>query len=235
MKRVAERMVTCVLMIGLAGCGRLKDLGQEPELTPIGSGLYTPVQAFPGAAKANPSRKGSLSLWDDSSGDLFRDSRASKTGDVITVNIAINDSATMGNSSDRSQEAKVSNALNAATDLGPNYSASGSFGADSKSSSTGKGNIGRAEKIQLNIAAVVTDVLPNGNLLISGSQEVRVNYELRLLNIGGVVRPRDISRENTISYEKIAEARIAYGGRGRVSEVQQPSYAHQLYDILKPF
>jgi flagellar L-ring protein precursor FlgH len=230
-----KRVAAIGLMVALAGCSRLKDLGQEPELTPIGSGLYTPVQAFPGSTKIVGPRNATLSLWDDSRGDLFRDPRASKTGDVITVNIAINDRATMGNSTDRSQEAKVSNALNAATSLGPGYSADATFGADSKSSATGKGNIDRAEKIQLNIAAVVTDVMPNGNLLISGSQEVRVNYELRLLNIGGVVRPRDISRENTISYEKIAEARIAYGGRGRVSEVQQPAYAHQLYDILKPF
>lgn len=223
------------LMLAVAGCARIKELGQEPELTPIGSGLYTPVQAFPGSAKTSSVRNGTISLWDDSRGDLFRDPRASKIGDVITVNISINDRATMGNSTDRSQEAKVSQALNAATSLGPGYSADASLGADSKSSATGKGNIDRSEKIQLNIAAVVTDVMPNGNLLISGSQEVRVNYELRLLNIGGVVRPRDISRENTISYEKIAEARIAYGGRGRVSEMQQPAYAHQLYDILKPF
>lgn len=233
--KILCRMLAYTVLLGAAGCARIQDLGREPELTPIGSGLFTPVQSFPGATSINPGRNGALSLWDDSRGDLFRDSRASRIGDVITVNIAINDRATMGNSSDRSQEAKVENGLNAATSLGPGYSGTASFGADSKSSATGKGNIDRAEKIQLNIAAVVTDVMPNGNLLISGSQEVRVNYELRLLNIGGVVRPRDISRENTISYEKIAEARIAYGGRGRVSEVQQPAYAHQLYDILKPF
>ncbi len=228
-------IISIAILMMVAGCARIKEVGQEPELTPIGSGLYTPVQSFPGAARVNPSRNGSVSLWDESRGDLFRDPRASRIGDVITVNIAINDRATMGNSTDRSQEAKVSNALNAATSLGPGYAADASLGADSKSTATGKGNIDRSEKIQLNIAAVVTDVMQNGNLLISGSQEVRVNYELRLLNIGGVVRPRDISRENTISYEKIAEARIAYGGRGRVSEVQQPAYAHQLYDILKPF
>jgi flagellar L-ring protein precursor FlgH len=230
-RHVAGLVLACLV----TGCARIKDIGQEPDLTPIGSGLYTPVQAFPGSSRPNSPRNASVSLWDDSRGDLFRDPRAAKTGDIITVNISINDRATMGNSTDRSQEATVSNALNAATSLGPGYSADASFGADSKSSATGKGNIDRAEKIQLNLAAVVTDVMPNGNLLISGSQEVRVNYELRLLNIGGVVRPRDISRENTISYEKIAEARIAYGGRGRVSEVQQPAYAHQLYDILKPF
>ena len=230
-----KRVLAIFLMVAVTGCTRLKELGQEPELTPIGSGLYTPVQSFPGSAKVNPARNGSISLWDDSRGDLFRDPRASKIGDVITVNISINDRATMGNSTDRSQEAKVSQSLNAATSLGPGYSADATFGADSKSAATGKGNIDRSEKIQLNIAAVVTDVMPNGNLLISGSQEVRVNYELRLLNIGGVVRPRDISRENTISYEKIAEARIAYGGRGSLSDIQQPRLGQQLLDILSPF
>lgn len=230
-----KRILAVLLTLTAAGCARMKDLGQEPQLTPIGSGLYAPVAAFPGSSPLVGVRRATGSLWDDSRGDLFRDPRAARIGDVITVNIAINDRATMGNSTDRSQEAKVSEALNAGTSLGPGYSATANFGADSKSTATGKGNIDRSEKIQLNIAAVVTDVMPNGNLLISGSQEVRVNYELRQLNIAGVVRPRDISRDNTISYDKIAEARIAYGGRGRVSEVQQPAYLHQLYDVVKPF
>ena len=85
------------------------------------------------------------------------------------------------------------------------------------------------------MAAVVTDVLPNGNLIISGSQEVRVNFEMRLLNVAGIVRPQDISRENTIAYDKIAEARVSYGGRGRIMEVQQPAVIQQIYDRVKPF
>ena len=230
-----KQYMTVLICFILCACGRVKELGQEPSLTPIGSGLSAEVQSFPGLTPLAATRNGMVSLWDDSKGDLFRDPRASKVGDVITVNISINDRATMGNSTDRSQEAKVNNSFTGATSLGPGYTADGSLGFDSKSAATGKGNIDRAEKIQLNIAAVVTNVMPNGNLLISGSQEVRVNYELRELKMAGVVRPRDISRENTISYEKIAEARIAYGGRGRVSEVQQPAYGHQLYDILKPF
>ena len=110
-----------------------------------------------------------------------------------------------------------------------------SAGITSQSTSQGQGTIDRSEKIQLAIAAVVSDVLPNGNMVVSGSQEVRVNYELRLLNIAGIVRPRDISKDNTISYDKIAEARISYGGRGRISEVQQPSWGQQIYDAIKPF
>jgi flagellar L-ring protein precursor FlgH len=106
---------------------------------------------------------------------------------------------------------------------------------DSATKTNGAGATSRSEDMVLNVAAVVTDVLPNGNLLISGSQEVRVNYELRVLTIAGIVRPQDIGPENTISYERIAEARISYGGRGRLSEVQQPAWGHQVVDQVLPF
>ena len=106
---------------------------------------------------------------------------------------------------------------------------------NSTSSSTGNGDINRSEQINLSVPAVVTQVLPNGNLVIKGSQEVRVNFELRQLTIAGIVRPSDISRENTIAYDRIAEARISYGGRGRITEVQQPGWGQQLYDIIKPY
>jgi len=116
-------------------------------------------------------------------------------------------------------------------------SGSGSLGSGitANTESKGKGAIERSEKINLVVAAVVTDVLPNGSLIINGSQEVRVNYELRVLSVSGLVDPRDISSENAVSYERIAEARISYGGRGRLMEVQQPGWGHQILDAVSPF
>ena len=225
------------LLAILAGCGvDPRDIGREPHMSPVGAGLVAPAVLPPEYVAVAPPWRAGGSLWDDRQANFFRDPRANSVGDVLTVNIFMNDKATLGNSTDRSQESKIRNAFDAAVAL-PIFAGKGAGNADvtASSSAQGQGNIDRSEKIQLSVAAVVSDVLPNGNLLISGSQEVRVNYELRLLTVSGIVRPRDISRDNMIPYEKIAEARIAYGGRGRLSEVQQPALAHQIFDIVKPF
>jgi len=235
------RGVILAAMLLLGACStRPGDFGREPQMTAVGSGLQAyreplPISAFPGRG-----RTGYHSLWNDSKADLFRDPRAAKIGDILTVKIRIDDKATLDNTSSRNRDSS--------TGLGGSYefgiegeedslsgSADGKFSIDGGSSSRGRGSIDRSERIDLSIAAVVTEVLPNGNLLINGSQEVRVNFELRVLNISGIVRPRDISTSNTIFYEKIAEARISYGGRGRITEVQQPGWGQQLYDVVTPF
>lgn len=234
------RALVVLALLPLAACTSVQDFGREPAMTPVGSGLYAyreplPVEAFPAPQKA-----GYHSLWDDSRATLFQDPRAAKVGDILTVRIQINDKASLDNSSERSRDSSAG--------IGGTYEYSlqgktidragdgkGKLGATADSSSSGSGTIDRSEKIDLSVAAVVTEVLPNGNLLITGSQEVRVNFELRLLKISGIVRPRDISTGNTIDYEKIAEARISYGGRGRITEVQQPRWGQQLYDAVTPF
>ncbi len=154
----------------------------------------------------------------------------------MTVNIQIDDKAQFDNASDRSRVSSVDAGLSYGFAFkGWQADGTADVGLESSSSSQGQGTIDRSEKLRLSVAAIVTEVLPNGNVIISGSQEVRVNYEVRVLNIAGIVRPRDISPRNTISYDKIAEARVSYGGRGRIMEVQQPAYGQQIFDAVTPF
>lgn len=204
-------------------------------MSPVGTGLMAEVQPTASALFLPAPKPDSRSIWSGGRADIFSDPRAAKIGDVVTINIGINDRASFGNTTDRSLDSAVGASLdwklglnNTRNEFKPEYLAT------AISKTKGEGNTDRAEKIQLSVAAIVTDVLPNGNLIISGSQEVRVNFELRLLNVAGIVRPRDISKENTISYDKVAEARISYGGRGRIMEVQQPAWGQQVYDWFKP-
>ncbi len=220
----------------LAGCAvQPPDFHREPALTAVGSGL--PVAVVPGEINQFPAprRLSPGSLWDGDRANLFRDPRAMRVGDVLTVTIDINDKATLGNSTDRKTTSAVGNGLDFTLGTGGSTKIAPQLDITSKSAATGDGNIDRSEKVNVSLAVVVTGMMPDGNLLVSGSQEVRVNDELRRLNVAGIVRPRDISKDNTISYEKIAEARISYGGRGRISETQQPGWGQQGYDIVKPF
>jgi flagellar L-ring protein precursor FlgH len=232
----------------LAGCGaidRIDNIGAAPALAPISNPTaepgYRPVtmpMPAPEQVVYQPN-----SLWRSGSRAFFRDQRAAKIGDILTVIINIADSAKVDNSTQRTRansenaaapnllgfESKLKNVLPAAVDP------TSLVDATSKSSSAGSGTVDRKENVELTIAAVVTQVLPNGNLVIEGRQEVRVNYEVRELLISGIVRPEDISNINTIQHTQIAEARISYGGRGQLTDVQQPRYGQQLYDIVMPF
>ena len=175
--------------------------------------------------------------WIGGNADFFRDARAVRPGDIVTVKIEINDQASLNTTSNRVKKSSAS------ADLGFNYDVMGVVEADvngqgtvnSNSASAGQGSTARSERIEMSVAAIVTEVLPNGYLLIEGSQEVLVNYEQRQLRVAGLIRPADIAPDNTISYEKIAEARVSYGGKGRISEVQQPGWGQQIWDRVSPF
>jgi flagellar L-ring protein precursor FlgH len=219
----------------LAGCGsNPSEFLREPSLSPIGSGLA----AGRVGDEVDPTPTGQIAR---PMANLYTDQTVSRVGDIVTVIISINDKAQFDNTSDRSKTAASKFDSNWGYTQGGSSSSGGSspssvsLGSTSSSSTQGAGNIDRQEQIQVSVAAVVTEVMPNGNLVISGSQEVRVNYELRQLTVAGIVRPTDISRANTISYDRVAEARISYGGRGRLSEVQQPSWGQELWDFLKPY
>lgn len=225
-----------VLVLTLAGCNSqtIKEIGQAPSMSPVGSGLaYGETPQMAAYPKQPPVRSSNFSLWDDRRSKLFQDARAVSIGDILTVDLAINDKASFDNATDRSR--KNSSGMNMGLNL-PAIStiSSGDLNYGSNTSTKGTGTTARSEKLQLRVAAVVTGILQNGNLVISGSQEVRVNQELRILNVAGIVRPLDVDHNNTVAYDKIAEARVSYGGRGRLTEVQQPPYGQQLVDILSP-
>jgi flagellar L-ring protein precursor FlgH len=213
-------------------------------MTPVGSGLNFYDDQLP----LGPLRGASLGpgmRLDENRVNLFKDVKAMSVGDVVTIVISMDDRAILGNATDRFREAKIRSKWSFLVDLlpaigGPPGSETKQTGAwqndiDSKTETQGQGTINRSEQIRFTLAAAVTAVLPNGNLVLHGSQEIRVNNELRVLTVAGVARPRDISKDNSISYDKIAEARVSYGGRGRLSEVQQPAWGQQLYDIFVPF
>jgi flagellar L-ring protein precursor FlgH len=234
--RCIERKALAVVGLAamLAGCGsNPNEFLREPSLSPVGSGL-TAGRIGDGV---DPRATGQIAR---PIANLYTDQTVSRVGDIVTVIIAINDQAKFDNATDRSKSATISSNTNWSY-TGSGGTGGGSspstvtFGNNSTSSTQGQGNIDRQEQIQVSVAALVTEVLPNGNLAISGSQEVRVNYELRQLTVAGIVRPSDISRSNTVTYDRVAEARISYGGRGRLSEVQQPSWGQEIYDLVKPF
>lgn len=227
--------IVCIAL-SVTGCASqtLSEIGRAPSMSPVGSGLaYGETPQMAAYPKQPPQRSSSFSLWDDRSSKLFQDARAVSVGDILTVDLAINDKASFDNATDRSR--KNSSGFN----LGVNIPTVGAVGAGdinygSNTSTNGEGTTERSEQLRLRIAAVVTGILQNGNLVISGSQEVRVNQELRILNVAGIVRPLDVDHNNTVAYDKIAEARVSYGGRGRLTEVQQPPVGQQLVDILSP-
>lgn len=232
----------------LAGCNamnRIADIGSPPPLTPVKDPVqqagYTPV-SFPMPAPIRPEPLAN-SMWRPGARAFFKDQRASSVGDILTVVIDIQDKGEISNATQRSRSATEDAGAtrflgyeSQMSQLLPEEISPGNLvDLDSSTSNNGAGSVTRDEDIELKVAAVITQLLPNGNMVIAGRQEVRVNFEVRDLEVRGVIRPEDISSTNTVGYDKIAEARISYGGRGQITDVQQPRYGQQVYDIIFPF
>jgi flagellar L-ring protein precursor FlgH len=237
-------LLTIVSIVsGCTAVDRLSQIGETPKLSAVENPTtqpgYKPVQ-MP-MPKPETASYNANSLWRNGSRAFFKDQRAARIGDLLTVTVNITDQANFANETQRSRTAKedsgVTDFLGAKLLTGKAAQVlPGRFlTADGTSSSDGKGSVVRQESLQTNVAAVVTQVLPNGNLVVEGKQEIRVNTEIRELIVAGIVRPEDIQSDNTIDSTKIAQARIAYGGRGQISDVQQPRYGQQVLDVLLPF
>ncbi len=239
--RLIGALTLSSLMCSCAAIDRISNIGEQPKLSSIDNPTaqpgYKPVQMpmpTPQPATYNPN-----SLWRNGSRAFFKDQRARQVGDILTVVVNISDKAAVANETQRSrtntEDSGITDFLGAKTQT-PSAALPGRLLTnDSTMSNDGKGTINRQDALQTNVAAVVTQVLPNGNLVVEGKQEIRVNFEMRELVVAGIVRPEDIQSDNTIDSTKIAEARIAYGGRGQIMDVQQPRYGSQLMDVVLPF
>ncbi|MEM1364793.1 MAG: flagellar basal body L-ring protein FlgH [Pseudomonadota bacterium] len=246
-KALFRTATLALLCVGITACGtgdRLKNIGKAPALSaienPTTAQNYRPVQM------PMPEPRQEIfednSLWRTGSRSFFKDQRARRRGDILTILVAVTDSAQVENTTQRSRT--NSEDLGATGSLGGKVldvigasgaNAGGLVDLNSANSSEGAGKINRRETLTTKIAAVVTQVLPNGNLVIEGRQEIRVNFEVREMIVAGIVRPEDIAADNTVESSKIAEARISYGGRGQITDVQQPRYGQQVLDVLLPF
>ncbi len=244
-KQTACKAVFLFSMFALSACARTDHLGRAPSFT---SNAETPehvAMLWPGLPLTVVQQRpvDSASLWSGGQQSLFGDRRAIKKGDILTVVIEIDEKAEISNDTSRSRSGSEKMGIaqffgltqRANLRLPEGASMADAVELDSDSSSEGKGAVKRKEKLTLRVAATIVDVLPNGVLSIVGSQELRVNFEMRELSVAGYVRPEDISRLNEITYDKIAAARVSYGGRGQITDVQQPRYGQQILDAILPF
>ncbi len=247
-KRITGLSLMLATTTMLTACGsldRLANIGKPPEMTKIENPHlqpdYQPV-SMPMPAPKMVSKQPN-SLWQSDSKTFFKDQRATQVGDILTVLVDIEDEADMENKTERKRNSNEEVGLPSffgyeqaldqilPTDVNP----LSLVDINSGTNATGDGKIEREESVKLRLAAVVSQVLPNGNMVINGNQEVRVNSEKRILQVTGIIRPQDISIDNTVAYDQIAEARIIYGGQGLITDLQQPRYGQQVYDVLMPF
>lgn len=243
-------LVLATIGLTLSGCGavgRLKQVGKAPKLSAIET-VDTPemetslaMPADRGGRASQPQQPAaSASLFRTGAGAFFRDQRATKMGDILTIRINIQDRANLGNNTSRTRGGSETGGMGGLLNISPVAKLLGADAnrvaeTDSDSEYAGGGSTVRSETINMTMAAIVTKLLPNGNLMVRGRQEVRVNFEMRELIVTGIIRPEDIARDNSIQHSQIAEARVIYGGKGQLTEAQQARWGQQIYDALFPF
>ena len=235
--------LTALSALSVGACSTAIEAVRGPELAPIGypAALVPVQQQYLPAPEARPASANSL--WRTGARTFFGDQRARYVGDIVTVRIDIDDSAQTQNSTQRARtndaSGGVTNFFGLENSIGRafpgGFDPANMVGVQGQANASGSGSVNRSERVSLTIAAVVTDVLPNGNLIIQGRQEVRTNREVRELTVAGIVRPQDISSANSIDHTQIAEARISYGGRGDISRMQATPAAQSLVERFSPF
>ncbi|MDB5441033.1 MAG: flgH [Caulobacteraceae bacterium] len=238
--------VLALILAPLAACTTVQQAVRGPSLTPMGypAPLLATQQVALDSVRENPPTPASAnSLWRQGARAFFSDQRAGRVGDILTVLITIDDSAVTSNSTNTSRSnsiaAGVPNFLGLESSLGKilpgGFDPANLVTTNTDTAAKGSGQVNRSEKINLTIAAMVTQVLPNGLMVIQGDQQVKTNNEMRELTVSGIVRPEDITAANTIKNTQIAEARINYGGQGDISRVQKTPAGQSLVEQFSPF
>jgi flagellar L-ring protein precursor FlgH len=233
-----------IAVASLTACGtlsRLSEVGRDPAMTPTEDPTKDPKWrplTLPMPSR-QPSPNEANALWRSGSRAFFKDQRAAQVGDIVTVLVNMNDAANLKNVTSAvrasSETAGLPNFFGLEAILPKAITPSTLVSASSGNSNTGTGQIQRTEAVTLRLAGIITQVLPNGNLVVAASQEFMVNSELRQLKVTGVIRPQDIASDNTVLHDRMAEARIAYGGKGQLTDIQRARWGQQMIDILMPF
>lgn len=229
------------LLSGCGALGRLSDLGRPPTMTPItdptAARNYRPLTMPMPPLQPPPTEI--ASLWRPGSRAFFRDQRAAQVGDLLTVLVDITDNADFENNTTATRAGAeamgIPNLFGIKGKIAAAVTGASSLSTNSNNSNAATGSIKRTEAVTLRLAGIITQVMPNGNFVVAARQEVRVNSELRVLQVSGIVRPQDIAGDNTITHDRMAEARISYGGNGQLTDLQTPRYGQQLMDIVLPF
>jgi flagellar L-ring protein precursor FlgH len=240
--RLIAPAFACLLLAGCGSLSRLSEVGRAPAMTPTADPTKDPTWrpvSMPMPAR-EPSPNEANALWRGGSRAFFKDQRAAQVGDIVTILVAMNDTANMKNATTTNRTSAETGSLaqffGLQKQLPPTIvDPAKILDVGSTNNNGGSGQIQRNEAVTIRLAGVVTQVLPNGNLVVSARQEFRVNNELRELQVTGVIRPQDIASDNTVLHDRMAEARIAYGGRGELTEVNHTRWGQQLMDILLPF
>ena len=240
-RAIVGLIVTAAIVSGCGTLSRLSQVGRDPKMTmtedPTKDPKWRPVSMPMPALQPSPNE--ASSLWRSGSRGFFKDQRAAQVGDIVTVLVNMNDAANLKNVTSAARtssesgglpnffglEAILPKAINPATLIS----------ASSANNNTGTGQIQRTEAVTLRLAGIVTQVLPNGNLVIAARQEFMVNSELRNLQVTGVIRPQDIASDNTVLHDRMAEARISYGSKGQMTDLQRARWGQQMMDVVLPF
>lgn len=236
-------IAACLALVGCGTTDKIKAINKAPTLSsiedPTAQPGYRPVR-LP-EPEPEPAVFTANSLWRSNDQSFFRDGRARRVGDILTINVTIDDEAEFENTTDRTRTAGrglgvgtglLGSLFNLVPGIGDTNAV---LSLNANTNTNGDGSIERSEELTTNIAAIIVQQLPNGNLVIEGKQEVRVNFEVRELIVAGIIRPDDIQPDNTIDSSKIAQARISYGGRGQITDVQQAGVGQQFIDAVAPF